>query len=266
MSTSNLPPVVLINGTWTYPGAWDEMQAALEARGHVVHAPALRYHDLPVMEGARKVATVSLQDYADDFVELIEGLDQPPIIIGWSLGGLIAQLVAQRVEHKALMLLSPAPAAGMFSLYPTMLKMFYHHFMQWGFWKRPVYPVWDDFRSIVCNKQTEETAIEMFDMLKADSGKAYTEMVFWFLDSKKASKVTPERIKTPVLVIAGTDDLIVRTPIGRATAARFAQGKFVEFWGMDHVLARGDGLARSMEVFDAWVEEKGIVDKQTADK
>ena len=67
-------------------------------------------------------------------------------------------------------------------------------------------------------------------------------------------------------MIAGTDDLIVRTPIGRATAARFAQGKFVEFWGMDHVLARGDGLARSMEVFDAWVEEKGIVDKQTADK
>ena len=61
MSTSNVPPVVLINGTWTYPGAWDEMQAALEARGHVVHAPALRYHDLPVMEGARKVATVSLQ-------------------------------------------------------------------------------------------------------------------------------------------------------------------------------------------------------------
>ena len=258
MSASTLRPIVLINGTWSYPESWDEMTAALEQRGYEVHAPPLRYHDLPVMEGARSVAAVSLQDYADDFVELINGLDTPPIIVGWSMGGLIAQLVAQRVEHAGLMLLSPAPAAGMFSLYPTMFKIFYHHFMQWGFWKRPVYPVWDDFRSYVCNQHSEEDAADAFDQLKADSGKAYTEMVFWFLDSKKASKVYPERIKTPVLVVAGSDDLIVRTPIGRATAARFKQGKFVEFWEMDHVLAMGEGLNRTMEAFDAWSAENDL--------
>ena len=83
-------------------------------------------------------------------------------------------------------------------------------------------------------------------------------MVFWFLDSKKASKVYPERIKTPVLVVAGSDDLIVRTPIGRATAARFEHGKFVVFWEMDLILAMGEGLNRTMEAFDAWSAENDL--------
>jgi esterase/lipase len=61
MSTSTLRPIVLINGTWSYPESWDEMTAALEQRGYEVHAPPLRYHDLPVMEGARSVAAVSLK-------------------------------------------------------------------------------------------------------------------------------------------------------------------------------------------------------------
>jgi pimeloyl-ACP methyl ester carboxylesterase len=251
-------PIVLVAGTYCYPEVWDDMKAEFEARGHTVYAPPLRYHDLPLLEGALAMKDTSLLDYRDDFIELIRTLEQPPIIVGWSMGGLIAQLIAQEVEHAGLMLLSPAPAAGMFAMYPTMLATFQHHFARWGFWRKPLMPEWETFRWSTCQLQDEEKMRDAFVQLKAESGKAYFEMALWFLDKKRASKVYPERIKSPVLVVSGTQDRIVRTPIGRATADRYAQGKFVELYNMDHMLVTGTGLPRVMSEFDRWVDDRGL--------
>lgn len=253
-----LPPVVLIAGTFCNPEIWDEMKAELEQRGHEVHALPLRYHDLPFLEGARKMANVSLNDYVDDFVELINTLEAPPIIMGWSLGGLIAQLVAQKVEHAGLVLLSPAPAAGVFALYPSMIKTFSHVFMQWEFWRKPLYPELNNFLWSVANLQDEADMLLLFDKLKAESGRAYFEMVFWFLDKNKAATVYPEKIDTPVLVIAGHNDRIVRYPIGRATAKRFSKGEFVKLDNTDHVLVLGKFLPKVLKEYDRWMIEKNL--------
>ena len=50
--------------------------------------------------------------------ERIAGLDEPPILIGHSLGGLVALRAARRHEVRALVLLMPAPPMGML---PTVL-------------------------------------------------------------------------------------------------------------------------------------------------
>jgi len=252
------PPVVLVAGTYCYPEVWDDMKAEFEARGYRVYAPPLRHHELPFLEGAMAMKDTSLLDYRDDFIELIETLERPPIIVGWSMGGLIAQLIAQEVEHAGLMLLSPAPAAGMFSLYPSMIATFQHHFSRWGFWRKPLYPEWETFYWSTCQLQDEAEMRDVFSKLKAESAQAYFELVFWWLDKRKASKVYPERINTPVLVIAGTQDRIVRTPIGRATAARFMHGKFIELDNQDHMLAAGTGLPRVMPEFDRWAEANNL--------
>ena len=41
-----------------------------------------------------KVASLSLRDYTDDLVAFVNSLDSPPLLIGHSMGGLLAQLVA----------------------------------------------------------------------------------------------------------------------------------------------------------------------------
>ena len=257
-SPSFKAPVVLVAGTFCYPEVFDDMKQEFEARGHQVYAPPLRHHDLPLLEGALAMKETSLLDYRDDFIELIKGLDAPPIIVGWSMGGLIAQLIAQDVEHKALMLLSPAPAAGIFAAYPSMVRTFQHHFSRWGFWRKPLMPEWESFVWSTGHLQDEQLMRDAFVQLKAESGKAYFEMLMWFFDKKRASKVYPERIQTPVLVIAGTDDRIVRTPISKTTAMRFQQGKFVELYRQDHMLVTGTGLPRVMPEFDRWADENNL--------
>ncbi len=252
------PPVVLVAGTFCYPEVWDAMKDELEQRGYEVHAPPLRYHDLPLLEGARKMASVSLLDYTADFVELIGTLERPPIIVGWSMGGLIAQLVAQRVEHAGVMLLSPAPSAGMFAMYPSMFATFQPHFSRWGFWRKPLMPDWDLFVWSTGHLQTEEFMSATFNQLKAESGRAYFEMALWFLDKTRAAKVIPENITGPVLVISGAEDRIVVPAIGRKTAAKFNNGEFVLLPNTEHMLCDGTGLPKVMKEFDRWVGECGL--------
>jgi len=79
-------------------------------------------------------------------------------------------------------------------------------------------------------------------------------MELWFLDKKRAAKVSPERIAGPVLVIHGHDDRIVRAPIGRRTAARFANGEYIELPNQDHMLPAGSGLPKVMAEYDRWCE------------
>lgn len=80
--------IILIHGTWCDGSVWGEFATELEKLGLRVHTPSLRYHDLPYKEVEEKVAKVSLNDYVEDIVELVESLDEPPIVLGHSLGGI----------------------------------------------------------------------------------------------------------------------------------------------------------------------------------
>ena len=140
--------IVLIHGTWCDGNVWGEFATGLRQMGYKVHTPSFRYHDLPYQECLAKVGTVTLQDYRDDLVALIESLDQPPLILGHSLGCLVAQMVAEKTEVAGMILMGPAPTADIHAFYPTMLACFGKHFLRWGFWKKAMPPYKRSFSSI----------------------------------------------------------------------------------------------------------------------
>ena len=63
-----------------------------------MHTPSFRYHDLPYQDCLNKVGAVTLQDYRDDLVALIESLNQPLLLLGHSLGFLVAQMAAKKID------------------------------------------------------------------------------------------------------------------------------------------------------------------------
>jgi len=249
--------VVCIHGTWSNgPDTWAEMAPEMEKCGFQAHAPTLRYHDLPFLEGAVKMADLSLLDYVDDLVKYVEELDTPPLLFGISMGGLLAQLVAARTPHLGMALFAPAPARGMFNLYPGTVRVFYNHFMQWGFWKKPLYPEWSAFRWGVVNEQPEDKALEFFKTSCAESGKAYAEMALWLLDSgKRASYVDVKAIDTPVLVFGGGRDRVINHRIPRVTAQRYKNGKYIHLPDSDHLMIIGRELPNTMKHIKAWITE-----------
>ena len=145
--------IVLIHGTWCNGTFWGDFASQLEKTGLQIHTPSLRYHDLPYEEGIKKVGDVSLTDYVDDLVSLVESLEEPPLLLGHSLGCLLAQMVAERTPVAGMLLMGPAPTADIFALYPTMLASFLPHFLRWGFWKKPIPPYKKAFFSYCLNAQ-----------------------------------------------------------------------------------------------------------------
>ena len=255
--------VLLIHGTWGHGHEWDDFSAELTERGYRVHAPTLPAHgrpaDIDIWGTAEQVAGLGLLDYVEALVADARAMETPPLIVGHSLGGLLAQLVAARVPHRGLVLLGPAPAAGMFAFYPSMAALWARYIPRWIL-GRPMFPVaksvWDRY---ICNTSDAGFSDSLYADLCAESGTAYREMVFWMFDRKRAARVDYAGITGEVLVIAGEQDRCCVPAMCRATARRYgSRADYVELEGSDHFMLGGPYMPAALAAFGAWAERVGI--------
>ncbi|MGQ0586284.1 MAG: alpha/beta hydrolase, partial [Gammaproteobacteria bacterium] len=107
-------PIVLIHGMWCTGANFDRLADGMKARGHACHAPTLPAHEIGVAHP--EVGTQSLTDYLACLEEFIRQQDftEAPILLGHSMGGLLAQQLAARVKPFALVLLTPSWPAGIY--------------------------------------------------------------------------------------------------------------------------------------------------------
>jgi pimeloyl-ACP methyl ester carboxylesterase len=246
--------VVLIHGNWGRGEQWASARAAFEERGYTVHTPTLRYHELPPNEGATKIASLSLRDYTDDLVTFVNTLNSPPLLVGHSMGGLLAQLVAARIRHVGLVAACPAPAAGILGTTPTNLRMSLPFFLRPRPWAKPVYPPrFDRFQRWVANTQTEDIGRGIYDDLVCESGRVNWEMLLAAVRLSGATVVDYAAVTTPVLVIGGEYDGIVPARVVRQTAARYQCATHVEISRSDHMVFWGAALPLTMGHIDAWL-------------
>jgi len=230
-------------------------RAAFEDRGYTAHTPSLRYHDLPPHQGAMKIASLSLRDYTEDLVAFVNSLDSPPLLVGHSMGGLLAQLVAARTRHAGLVAACPAPASGITgSSTPANRQMSRPYFLRLRPWAKPVRPpTFEQFRHWVANSQNEGTAREIYEDLVCESGRAQCEMLLAMLKLSKATVVDAAAVKTPVLVIGGEYDRIVPPEVVRQTAAQYQHADIVQMPRSDHMVFSGASLPLTMSHIDDWL-------------
>src|ERR1019366_3826833 len=81
-----------------------------ESAGHPVIAPDLPGHGIGLPASA--VGGQSMSDYAGAVQRVIQTQSEPPILIGHSLGGLVAQMAATRARVAGLILLAPSAPWG----------------------------------------------------------------------------------------------------------------------------------------------------------
>ena len=131
--------IVMIHGMWGGGWYWENYKGFFEDRGYQCIAPTLRFHDMaPEGRPNAELGTTSLLDYVGDLEKQIHQLDALPILMGHSMGGLLAQLLGSRGLAKALVLLTPASPSGIMALRPSVIRSFWSGLTKWGFWRKPM--------------------------------------------------------------------------------------------------------------------------------
>jgi pimeloyl-ACP methyl ester carboxylesterase len=206
------PPVLLIHGYGG--GAWyfDTYQRFLAASGYPSYAVNLRGHC-----GSRPVADlgcVSFLDYIDDAHEVARHLGRP-IVIGHSMGGLIAQKLAEADAVCAAVLQCSAPPRGI-SPFSASLAVRQVKHLGALVRSRAIAGTRADYDALMFNRIPEDERAALYARFVPDSGRVGREL------SLSVVPVDERKVRCPVLVISCADDRFIVPRIGRRLARKYA--------------------------------------------
>ncbi len=214
--------IVMIHGMWGTGDYWQKYRRFFEEKGYECHTPTLRYHDMePMGQPDPRLGITSLRDYAEDLEALIRGLSDTPILMGHSMGGLLAQILAGRGLAEKLVLLTSAPPAGINALKYSTLKSFREQLMTWEFWRKAHRLSFDLAVYSMLHLLPPEEQKAVYSRLVYESGRAAAEIGFWLFDFKGAAKVDANKVTCPVLVVSGAEDRITPASVSKKIAQKY---------------------------------------------
>lgn len=245
--------IVMIHGMWGSGDIWDGYKDYFEAQGYKVIAPTLRLHGENYLTVApQALGTVSILDYAADLEKVIRALDEKPIIMGHSMGGLIAQILASRGLAEKLVLLTSAPPAGVMALRPSSTRTFLSVLSAWGFWKKPMRLTFEEAKYGILGLLSPAQQAAEYAKYSFESGQAAFEIAFWPLDANKATYVDSKAITCPILIVAGGKDKIVPASVVKNIAKKYKKHTDVTF-------KLYKGFAHAVHQQKGWQEIAGFV-------
>lgn len=226
----------MIHGMWGGPSYWANYRSVFEADGYRCVATTLSYHNMDPQDlPDPRLGTTSLLDYAEALEREIRQLGEKPIVMGHSMGGLLAQILGARGLAKALVLLTPASPAGIMALTPSVIKSFWSVQKKWGFWRKPMRQPFCEAVYSMLHLLPEKEQRKTYEKFVFESGRAAFEIGYWLFDSRGASRVDESRITCPVLVVAGAQDRITPASVVRRVARKYrAVSTYKEFENHAH--------------------------------
>lgn len=215
------PPLIFIHGAFCGGWCFDGFRQPFEAAGYATSAPDLPGH--AAADPPARVKARSLGDYAGAVCAAIDAAPSPPVLVGHSMGGLVAQLAAARRKVAGLILLAPSPAWGQPVTSPVELAAgLILPATRGPYWLEAVEPDWGSVRDYTLSRLPEETARVLYARMKPESGRALFEILSWWLDPTLASFVPPLAMMQPSLVVSGGADQVHSTATVTVTAQRLA--------------------------------------------
>lgn len=218
--------ILLIHGAFAGGWVFERLVAELSAQGWRCHAPDLPFHEASFAGKPPhpELRNQGLVEYRRFLAAEIAKLPQKPVLIGHSLGGLLAQQLAAEGLARAAILLAPSPPAGIWPHSKTELETAFG--LLWhtrDLWRKAIQ---SDFRTAIrysMDRLPPALQRDSFARLVPESGRALFEAIYWWLDWHAASRVAAYRVQVPLLVVVGSDDKVNSPGTCRAVARRYGR-------------------------------------------
>lgn len=242
------PRILFIHGSSGGSWYWHGFMDYFAEHGYQCYAVNLRGHGAnPVLPDLGKV---SLRDYVDDVQGVVDALG-PVILVGHSMGGAIAQVVAQHAPLHAAVFAASAPVAGVkFRNPPMNLRMALHSLrvIPAMVRKKAIKPSYRVAAASLFNCFEPAQQKELWQQLQPESATVAVEIL------KGSIEADLSHVRFPMLTAVGTEDRTT-TPEMVREIARHHGTAFEEFPGHGHMFMIEPGWQQCADRLLAWLRQ-----------
>ena len=179
--------IVMVHGASCGGWCFDPFRAVFEGLGWTCHTPDLIGHGKDATGAAARLVGVGLADYRNQLLGLLKAFPTPPVLLGHSMGAVLAQQLAALGLARALVLVSPAPRAGILPTTDGERQLDRDLMALGALWTKVIDPDFDLACIYSLNRVPAAEQRQVFDRFGPESGRAYFELFFWMFDQTRAA-------------------------------------------------------------------------------
>ncbi|HEY3069652.1 MAG TPA: alpha/beta hydrolase [Gaiellaceae bacterium] len=255
-------PLMLIHGAWLSSRSWENFSDYFRKRGFAVSAPEWprKQGDVEELrEDAEEIKGLGLTEIVDHYESQIQALDEPPVLIGHSYGGLIVELLLDRGLGRAGVAISPAPPKGILVLPFSTLKAGAPALAHPSKWHGVVPLTLEEFTYGFVNTFSPEDAAAAYEKYAVpETGQIFYEAGFANFHLHPPTEVhfkNDER--APLLIVGAERDHTVPASLSHKQYEKYeqsdAQTDYIEFPGRPHLMMAAEGWEEIAAGIESWL-------------
>jgi pimeloyl-ACP methyl ester carboxylesterase len=252
--------IVFIHGMYMNNLCWEHWVEYFGSKGYKCLAPAWPGRDQPVdtlrtLHPDPQLGKLTLSMVIESVIDAIKSLNEKPVLIGHSMGGLVVQVLLQKDLAAAGVAIDSAPPRGVFSTKWPFLRSNWPHITPFVSQGSPIEMSFERF---------QYTFVNMLPL--RDQWAAYHRYVV--PESRRVprgsltARVDFRKAHAPLLFIAGSSDNLIPASLTRSNHARYRKSPsvtdFKEFSGRTHFTIGQQGWEEVADYVFGWLSDKGV--------
>ncbi|GBF50979.1 hypothetical protein LPTSP4_25100 [Leptospira ryugenii] len=257
--------IVFVHGMYMTPKTWEPWMAFFKEKGFKVYAPAYPLHDIdPDIQRKKhpdpELAKLTFAQVKEHYKQFIQTLNEKPILIGHSMGGLVVQSLLNDGIGSSAIAISPAPPKGIVSKATAIKHGFGFVTSSWPV----INPFASDDSPIFME---EEHFVQKFanGLEESDARQAYQQFIVPESRRLPRSILTDEgaidfeRARGPLLLVAAEEDRVIPNTLVQDNKKAYSESagitNFIEYKGKGHLLHRQKGWEKIANDCLTWIGE-----------
>ena len=259
-------PVVFIHGLWLHSTSWDPWLELFQERGYAPWAPGWpgEPDSLPAANAfPEPMAGTGVAEALSHYEGLIRRLPRPPVLVGHSFGGLLAQqLLARRLAAGAVAV-APVQFRGVLRLPPVQLASLLPVLRNPRNVHTIVRQTPQRFRRNFANAVSERESYDLHaTCVMPAPGRPLFQAAAANLNPRTAVRVDTAAARGPLLLVGAGRDRVVPASVVRAAARRYRSSasvtEYAELEGSGHSLVIDHGWQILAEAVLGFLNRHGL--------